>query len=173
MFDQIVHVFIVLSLISFSVETLPNLSEDVTTCLAAIEVITVLFFTAEYLLRLLVSEPKHKYAFSFFGIVDLVAILPFYLCIGFDGRTIRVLRLLRLFRVLKIGRYSGAIQRYHRALSIAKEELALFFLVAAILLYFAAVGIYYRESDVQPKKFGSGISLSLVGSRHLEHCWLW
>lgn len=154
-FDLLVYFLIVLSLVSFSVETIPDLSATVTRSMEAIELVTVLLFTMEYFLRLLVSTPKRKYLFSFYGIVDLVAILPFFLGVGVDARTVRVLRLLRLFRVLKLARYSSAIQRYHRALSIAKEELVLFLVVTAILLYLAAVGIYYCESDVQPEKFGS------------------
>jgi len=63
--------------------------------------------------------------------------------------------MLRLFRVLKLVRYSKAIQRFHRAFIIAREELVLYFFVTLLLLFLAAVGIYYFEHDVQPDTFAS------------------
>ena len=93
--------------------------------------------------------------FSFFGIIDLVSILPFYIAMGVDLRTIRAFRLLRLFRALKLVRYSQAIQRFHQALKIAKEELILYFIVTLMLVYFSAVGIYFFENEAQPEKFQS------------------
>jgi voltage-gated potassium channel len=74
---------------------------------------------------------------------------------GVDLRSIRTFRLLRLFRIFKLARYSAAIRRFHVAIRIAKEEIVLFLGATLILLYLAAVGIYYFESDAQPEKFGS------------------
>ena len=91
----------------------------------------------------------------FFGLVDLVAILPFYIGTGVDLRSIRAFRLLRLFRLLKLARYSRAMQRYHRAFIIAKEELVLFSVTALILFYLASVGIYHFEHVAQPEAFKS------------------
>ena len=93
--------------------------------------------------------------FSFYGLVDLAAILPFYIASGLDLRAVRVFRLLRLVRILKLLKYSKAIDRFHRALVIAKEELILFGFVAAIMLYLSAVGIYYFENSAQPDQFKS------------------
>lgn len=83
---------------------------------------------------------------SFFGIIDLLAILPFYLGLGFDLRNLRSIRLLRLFRILKLSRYSKAMRRFHRAFVISKEEIVLFLMTACILLYLAGMGIYYFEN---------------------------
>jgi len=146
---------IVLSLISFSVETLPGLSESVRQLLRVTEVFLVGLFTVEYLLRIWVVDKKFSYIFSFFGVIDLLAVLPFYLSTGLDLRSIRIFRLLRLFRILKLLRYSKAINRFHRALIIAKEEMILFSCVAMMLLYLSAVGIYYFENAVQPEQFKS------------------
>ena len=112
-------------------------------------------FTVEYLLRIFVSDNKIKFIFSFYGLVDLFAILPFYLSTGIDLRSLRILRLLRLFRAFKLLRYSIAIQRFHNALIIAKEELILFSILAIMLLFFSAVGIYYFENAAQPEAFSS------------------
>ena len=154
-FDLAIQFLIVVSLVTFSIETLPNLSDTQQQWLRRLEVAIVGIFTAEYLLRVIVAEKKTAYVLSFFGLVDLLAILPFYLASGIDLRSLRAFRLLRLFRAFKMVRYSKAIRRLHRALLIAREELVLFLCVATLLLYFSAVGIYYCEHDAQPDKFAS------------------
>lgn len=154
-FDLVVQVLIVLSLVSFSIETLPNISATARRFLRYTEIMIVGCFTLEYLLRLMVADRKLNFIASFFGIVDFVAILPFYLSLGIDLRSLRSIRLLRLFRVFKLVRYSRAMQRIHRALLIAREELVLYVFMTVILLYLASVGIYYFESDAQPETFGS------------------
>ena len=62
------------------------------------------FFALEYLLRIVVADRKLGFAFSFFGLVDLIAIAPFYLSLGIDLRAIRAVRFLRIFRILKLAR---------------------------------------------------------------------
>jgi len=154
-FTYTVQSLIVISLITFSIDTLPDLSLEAKNYLNIIEVLTVGIFTLEYLLRFIVAEKKLKFIFSFYGLVDLVSILPFYISSGLDLRAIRVFRLLRLVRILKLFKYNQAINRFHRALVIAKEELILFGFVAVIMLYLSAVGIYYCENAVQPEQFKS------------------
>ena len=106
-------------------------------------------------MRLLVADSRLRYATSFFGFVDLLSIQPFYLALGVDLRSLRAFRLLRLFRILKLARYSAAVQRFHRALLIAREEIVLFSFVTGILLFLAAVGISYFERDAQPDVYCS------------------
>ena len=93
-FDQIALAAILVSLVAFSVDTLPALSSDVRQLLWLVEVVTVVIFTTEYALRLIVADSPRRFALSFFGIIDLIAILPFYLSLGVDLRSIRVLRVL-------------------------------------------------------------------------------
>lgn len=154
-FALTIQSLIVLSLVTFSVETLPNLSLGTRRLLQIIEAITVGIFTAEYLLRLLVADRKIRFVTSFFGIVDLLAILPFYVATGLDLRSMRAFRLLRLFRIFKLARYSTAVQRFHRALLIAREEVVLFFCVTMVLIFLAAVGIHHFENEAQPEVFQS------------------
>ncbi|NNJ70738.1 MAG: ion transporter [Kiritimatiellales bacterium] len=154
-FVFIIQFLILLSLITFSIDTLPNLSEKTQNILNVLEVVTVAIFTAEYILRLVVADSKIRFATSFYGLVDLAAILPFYLTTGLDLRAIRSFRFLRLIRILKIFKYNKAIGRFRRAFAIAKQELVLFGFVAAILLYLSAVGIYYFENAAQPDLFKS------------------
>jgi voltage-gated potassium channel len=154
-FDLSIQLLIVFSLVTFSIETLPNLSSGLRQSLHNIEIVTVSIFTVEYILRVVVADHKLRFICSFFGIVDLLAILPFYVTSGIDLRSIRSFRLLRLVRVLKIVRYNKAIQRFYRAFLIAKEELVLFLFVALMLFFLSAVGIYYCEHDAQPETFAS------------------
>ncbi len=154
-FTYVIQSLIVLSLVTFSIDTLPDLSPQTREILSLIEMITVGIFTIEYILRLAVAEKRSEFVFSFYGIVDLLAILPFYIASGLDLRAIRIFRLLRLLRILKLVKYNAAISRFRRALGIAKEELLLFGMVAGILLFLSAVGIYYFENEVQPEHFKS------------------
>ncbi|MEZ6195886.1 MAG: ion transporter [Planctomycetota bacterium] len=150
-----IQALIVASLVIFAVQTLPDLGDTVRHALQIAEVVIVAIFTVEYSLRVYAAEDRRGFIFSFFGLVDLVAILPFYLSLGLDLRTLRVVRLLRLFRILKLARYSVAMRRLHRAFLLAREELVLFLSATGIVLYLAAVGIYYFERDAQPDTFKS------------------
>ncbi len=154
-FDLTIQLLIVISLIAFAIDTLPDVSPELRRFLRHLEVITVAIFTLEYFLRILVAPNRIRFIFSFYGIVDLLAIAPFYLVPGLDLRSARVFRMLRLVRILKLARYSIALRRMHRAILIAREELILFFLVTVSLLYFAAVGIYSFENEAQPEAFQS------------------
>lgn len=154
-FDLSIQALIIISLVSFSIETLPNLEASQRQFLRHIEVFTITIFTIEYLLRIIVADKKTHFIFSFYGLIDLFAILHFYISTGIDLRSIRALRLLRLFRAFKLFRYSRAIQRFHKAFILAREELVLFFCVTLLLLYLSAVGIYYFENPAQPEIFSS------------------
>ena len=154
-FDLFIQSLIILSIVAFSIETLPDLSSNTSTILRYFNFFCVAVFTIEYLFRIFLSEKKLSFIFSFYGIIDLLAILPFYVTSGVDLRSIRVFRIFRLFRVFKIFRYNQAIRRFNKALILIKEELILFLFVAILLLYISSVGIYYFENSVQPEAFKS------------------
>ncbi|MCH8956789.1 ion transporter [candidate division KSB1 bacterium] len=154
-FDIVIQFLIILSLISFSIETLPDLDQKIRLILKYFEIATVLLFTLEYLLRLIVSDRKLQFIFSFYGVIDLLAILPFYITRSVDLRSIRILRLFRLIRTLKLLRFNEAVQRFRKAFEIVKEELILFLFATALLLFVTAVGIYYFENPAQPEHFKS------------------
>lgn len=150
------YVLIGLSTLSIGIETLPNLPAAAVTALTVLEVVTVVVFTVEYVLRIVTAENQVAYLTSFFGLVDLAAILPFYLSLGLvDLRSVRALRLLRLFRLFKIARYNRALKRIGRAFTLVREELIVFGSGALFTLYLCAIGIYYFEHDAQPKAFAS------------------
>ncbi|ORE84961.1 ion transporter [Oceanococcus atlanticus] len=154
-FDLCIIVLIVLSIVSLTIETLPGIAPSFRAALQLSEIVITVLFTAEYFLRVYTAPSKLGYIFSFYGIIDLLAIVPFYLALGFDLRGLRAFRIFRVFRILKLTRYNRAMQRFHRALVLAKEELVLFFITTAILLYLAAFGIYYFEHQAQPEHFKS------------------
>ena len=154
-FAIFIQVLIVLSIITFSIETIPDLEPETRQFLRWVELISVIVFTIEYLLRIYVSDKKLRFVFSFFGVIDLLAILPFYLSFGIDLRSLRAMRFVRLFRIFKLVRYNKAIGHFGRAITIAKEEIMLFLFITFILIYLSAVGIYYFENAAQPEHFSS------------------
>ena len=89
LFDLVIQSLIILSLVAFSIETLPNLPIATRQYLRGFEIATVAIFTVEYLLRVLVADRKLRFVFSFFGFVDLLSILPFYIALGVDLRSVR------------------------------------------------------------------------------------
>ena len=155
-FDWTVIGLIVISAITLSIDTMPNLSDTARAIFKVLEITIVGLFTLEYCLRVATAPKKVRYIFSFFGIIDLMAILPFYLSLGvIDLRALRIVRLFRVLRILKLTRYSRAMTRFGKAITLAKEEIVLFSAVTAILLYLSAVGIYYFEHEAQPEAFPS------------------
>ncbi len=154
-FDLFIQAAILVALVVFSLETLPNISEKTHWWLHAIEVVIVIIFTLEYLLRIYVADDKPKFIFSFFGIIDLLAIIPFYFALGVDLKLLRTLRFFKIIRSLKLFRYIKAADRLVQAVALAREEIILFFFMAILMLFFAATGIYYFEHEAQPVKFAS------------------
>ena len=112
-------------------------------------------FTAEYLLRLWIAERPWKYAFSLYGLIDLAAVLPFYLAWGSETTALRSIRLLRLIRLWKHRGYTRAWIRLGRALRESREEATIFLIASALTVYIAAIGIHQFEADAQPEHFGT------------------
>ncbi len=150
-----IQVLIVLSIVAFTVETLPDLSQDLRDFLRSFEVFVISIFTIEYLLRLWLSEQRLAFVFSFYGLIDLLVILPFYLQLGLDLRSLRILWLFRLFRLFKLVRYVDAAKRIGDAFRLVRVDLAVFGIGALFVFYLAAVGIYFFERDAQPETFAS------------------
>ncbi|MGO2357701.1 MAG: ion transporter [Mesonia sp.] len=154
-FDYFIQVLILLSLVAFTIETLPNNSAATIAMLNTFEVVCVLIFSLEYLLRIYVAKKPFRYIFSFYGIVDFLAIFPFYLRGAYDFRVLRAFRIFRVFRALKLIRYNKALNRFRIAASLVKEEIILFLIVTFIFIFLASAGIYYFENEAQPDVFAS------------------
>ncbi len=173
LFSRIADIALI-SLIGLSVaavilESVPSFGRKFAAELYWFEVFTVSVFSIEYLLRLWVSveDPRYagmspararlRYAFSFHAIIDFLAILPFYLLMfgWFAGIDMRFLRAFRLLRVLKLTRYSSALNMLIVTISDNARALAASFLILLTVMLLAASGMYYFERDAQPDAFGS------------------
>ncbi len=154
-FDYFIQALILLSLVAFSIETLPDLSMRTKSWLNTFEAICGIVFSFEYLMRIYVAKKPLKYIFSFYGLIDLVAILPFVMQGPVDLRAIRAFRIFIIFRALKLIRYNRALNRIHIASRIVKEEIILFLLVTTIFIFLASAGIYFFENQAQPEVFTS------------------
>ena len=140
------------------IESEPSLSPSFKKFLSLFELFSIAVFSIEYILRTAHSLRKKKgYNFSFFGIIDLFSILPFYLqsLVGFDGRFIRIFRLFRVSRILKLGRFSKSFELLAKGINNVKTELYLTFSIAFVMLFFSAAGMYFIEGEVQPETFSS------------------
>jgi voltage-gated potassium channel len=153
----VVATLILLTLVAAVLDTIPDLPGWAVAALRAFEVFVVACFTIEYVLRIIAADQKTKYIFSFFGVVDLLAILPFYLGLAFDLRGLRGFRLLRLFTVLKLSRYRDAVDRLARAFRSVRAELTVFGFIAFLVLYLCGMCVYYLEHPVQPDQFRSAL----------------
>ena len=130
-----------------------------------LEKISVIIFSIEYLLRIWTADllfpkknyliAKIKYIFSFIAIIDLLAILPFYLPMFFliDLRVLRMLRIIRLFRVFKINRYTNALSSIAKVFRNKQHELLSSIFVVLLLMIVASVLMYSIENSAQPDVF--------------------
>ena len=110
-FSYIIQTLIIFSVLSFSIETLPHVNPKLKLFLSYTETIIVILFTLEYIIRIYTSNLK--YVFSFFGLIDLLAILPFYITLGsIDIRALRIFRLFRIFRLLKLLKFTSSIKKF-------------------------------------------------------------
>ncbi len=120
----------------------------------------LVLFTVEYVLRIYTAPDRSAFIFSFFGIVDLLAILPSLVLIPGLGsvpgfRVLRVLRFLRVFRIFKATRFILAVDRMIEALGEVKREIFALVILSSMLVYLAACGIYFFEKDVREDAFTS------------------
>jgi len=145
-----------LAAIVFILETIPSIATHASHWLTLALNILYCFFLLEYLARIWVARQRLSFIFSFWGLVDLIAILPLILSIfglSLDLVMVRILRLLRLFSMLKIGRYSKTIESFVLAFGLAKEQLALTLCAAMLVIFVASAGIYQFEHEAQPSVF--------------------
>jgi voltage-gated potassium channel len=169
-FSGFIDIFLI-SLISLNVlaiilESIESFEAKYHTQFLIFEMFSVVVFSIEYGLRIWSSveligyenktpvRARLKYMLTPLAVIDLIAILPFYLMFFFPI-DLRFLRVVRLLRVFKLTRYSGAM---NLVLSVFKEEASAFFaafFVLIMLLILASSGIYVLEHDLQPDKFGS------------------
>jgi voltage-gated potassium channel len=144
LFDKVLLVAIIASVIVVMMDSVSAYSgrEGPVAALRALEWAFTLLFTAEYIARLACVERPARYARSFFGIVDLVSVLPTYLAVFFPPLhaliNVRVLRLLRVFRILKLVEYVAEYQTLGTALRNSSRKIAVF--ISAVLMIVVTMG---------------------------------
>ncbi len=129
-FDVILLISILLSVIVVMLDSVPSIHLSSGEALLICEWIFTILFTIEYIVRIYSTEKRLKYIFSFYGIIDLLAILPSYVSMIFVGTqylmVIRILRLLRIFRILKLDRYVGASHHLISSIRASKQKIVVF-----------------------------------------------
>ena len=172
-FDIGLFIAIILSLIAVMLETVPGIREDYGDEMRLIEWVFTVLFTLEYVLRIYsVIRPRH-YVTSFYGIIDLLSILPTYLGLLFAGSqalmVIRGIRLLRVFRVLKLSRYLFEAEMLGKALRASRRKITVFLLAIVTIVMIAGAVMYVVEGgqngfDSIPKSiYWAIVTLTTVG----------
>ena len=168
-FDLTILAMILLSVASVFISTF-DLPREYQNSLQQVEHISLIVFSVEYLLRIWTADllypgygffrSRIRYVFSGMALIDLLAILPFYLPMFLPVNLIgiRAVRLVRLLRLLKLNRYSDALASIGRVFKGKSREIfaSLFFVL--ILLVVASLMIYYAEHDAQPQQFQNAFS---------------
>ncbi len=114
--------------------------------------ITVIFFAIEYVIRIWTASNKRKYIFSFFGIIDLLAVVIGVAALP-QFTSLRLFRVLQIIRLLKLARYSRALINLGKAFSTMRDEIALFMSLMGLMIFLAAFGAYHFENEAQPEQF--------------------
>ena len=178
--DMLIVTMVILNISAVILESFSALYEAYSAWFHGFEIFSIAFFSIEYLLRLWAngtrypdspSRGRREYAFSFYGLVDLLAILPFYLQLLMPGLDLRILRVLRLLRLLKLSHYSSAVEDLMQAIYDERRAFGAVGYILAIVIIASSALMYYAEGDAQPDKlssipaamYWSVISLTTVG----------
>lgn len=151
LFDLALIWLILLSVATVILESVREVRQQYGPLLYALEWLFTLLFTLEYLLRLLSVRRPLRYATSFFGVVDLLAIIPTYLSIILPGSqyllVIRILRLLRVFRLLKLSEYVTEADTLRRALRASRRKISVFLSAVMLLVIIIGALMYVLEGE--------------------------
>lgn len=172
-FDLLLITSIMLSVTAVMLDSVGEYHEKYGTILYIIEWFFTILFTVEYALRLWIVERPMKYGTSFFGIVDLLAVVPTYLSLFLPTSqyllVIRVLRMLRIFRVLKLVHYVGDAQLLMRAMSASRRKIGIFvYTVLTMVVIFGAL-MYFVEgppngfTSIPRSMYWAIVTLTTVG----------
>jgi voltage-gated potassium channel len=150
-FDVILLVLILLSVVLVMMESVSWIDAKHHKLLNIGEWIITIFFTLEYIARVITVRKPKNYIFSFYGIIDFLSTIPLYLSFIFVGSnyllTVRALRLLRIFRILKLTRYVGESNKLSRALLHSRAKILIFLFAVVIISIIAGTLMYIIEGE--------------------------
>ena len=142
LFDVMLIIFILMSVAAVMLESVSAISQVYGGVLRTFEVFFTGLFTIEYILRLLCIKKPSKYAWSFFGVIDLLSILPLYIAFILPGAqygaVLRILRVLRIFRILKLAQYLKEANILSQALTSSIKKITVF------------LGIFHSSASFPP-----------------------
>lgn len=172
-FDLTVITLILLSVLVVLTESVKSIRENYGETLIAVEWFFTIVFTIEYVLRIVSVKKPLRYALSFYGLIDLMAILPTYISLFVPGTqyllTIRILRLLRIFRILKLTAYLTEANVIMSALRASRRKISVFLLAILTLVTIVGTAIYVIEgdehgfSDIPTSIYWAIVTLTTVG----------
>jgi len=150
-FDVVLLVLIVVSVLFVMIETVGGMPGYVYDYLYYGEWVITIFFTIEYIARIITVKKPSSYIFSFYGIIDFLSTIPLYLSFILIGSnvllTVRALRLLRVFRILKITRYIGEANKLTQALKDSRAKILVFLFAVVIISIIAGTVMYLVEGE--------------------------
>ena len=163
-FQVFIVSMILVNVVIVIIETEESVLDEFGYLFTPFEIFSIAVFTSEYAGRILVCRQNPKYrdaryaplrfVFTPMMLVDLAAILPFFLpFILADTRFVRIIRLLRVFRLFKLARYSNSMQTLASVFKSKADDLAVAFFILFIVLIFASTLMYYAEREAQPEVF--------------------
>jgi len=183
-FDIVLLWFILASVSVVIIESIPEFQNRFFLFFYVIEWVFTIIFSIEYILRIWSSPKPLKYIFSFWGLIDLMSILPTYLDIFFKGfhyfHTVRIFRLLRVFRILKLVKFNNEAQLLLKAIKGSSHKIAVFMMavitivtILGTLMYvvegpengFTSIpqSIYWAIVTVTTVGFGDVVPLTVLG----------
>ena len=173
LFDVLLIVFITASVLVIILDSVDELHLRYGRIFYALEWFFTITFTIEYVVRLISIRRPIRYVFSFFGVIDLLSIIPTYLGLFVDGAhnllVIRILRILRVFRVLKLVRYTQQAQLLITAVSGSRHKIAVFFFfITTVLVIFGSLmyvveGPEHGFSNIPAGIYWAIVTLTTVG----------
>ncbi len=149
MFDVVLLILILLSIVLVMLESVQYIDKIYHEIIYYGEWIITIFFTIEYIARIITVKKPSKYIFSFYGIIDFLSTIPLYLSFFFVGSqtlvTVRALRLLRVFRILKVTRYIGESNKLVNALKQSRAKIFIFLFTVLIIAIISGTLMYLIE----------------------------
>ncbi len=165
-FDVFLIILILLNALALILETVESIYRPFRVFFYYFDLFSIMFFTAEYVLRVwTIPEHPHyrhplrgrlKFVFSPLALIDLLAFAPYYLpFVGVDLRFVRMLRIFRLFRVFRVSRYLKAFDLIRHVFRQKREELFISLVFVAFILVVTSCIMYFVEHEAQPQAFSS------------------
>ena len=151
LFDIILVVLIVLSVILVMLESVKAVDQEYHQILFTLEWVVTIFFSFEYIARIISIKKPWKYIFSFYGIIDFLSTIPLYMSYLLAGSQVllalRAFRLLRIFRILKLVKFLGEASQLKQALKASRTKITVFIYVVLILSIIMGTIMYLVEGD--------------------------